>query len=337
MFDPSVHVKYFIRCLGLLPSRYESEDSNRLALTYFCICALDLLNALNQLPEKETIIDWIYTQLVEESDHCGFRGSDIYRDCGSYDVANLAATGFALQILVSLGDDLERLDKDKVSRFVDLCQRPNGSFSPIVGFGEDDLRYCMLAMMIKRLLRVDPTDSSKLIEYIHSTLAFDGGLSMNEGAESHAGLTYCGLSALKLAGKLEPRDWVSTIDFLVHRQVQFNIHNEPELQNDYADPDDFGGFNGRENKYADTCYAFWCVAALELLNESKLVDRDAMIRFLLSQTLSRITGGFTKTNSPDEIPDPFHSFLGIAVLGIVNQEKTIANVDVAVVLRKNRL
>ncbi|KAG7692490.1 hypothetical protein KL915_004537 [Ogataea haglerorum] len=336
MFDPRVHVRYFLRCLGVLPSIYEAEESNKLALIYFCVCGLDLLNALDQLPEKVEMIDWVYSHWVENDDYGGFRGSAIYRDTGPYDVPNLAATGFALQILVTLGDNLSRLDRNKARRFVARCQRPNGSFSPVVGFGEEDLRYCMLAMTISRLLEGTAVDSGRLFEYVRSTLAFDGGLSMSAGGESHAGLTYCGLAALKLAGRLDLREWQPTVDFLVQRQIHYGDFNERELENEYADEDDNGAFNGRVNKYGDTCYAFWCLAALELLGKADLVDAAAVKRFLLEQTLSPTMGGFCKTNAPDELPDPLHSFLGVAALGIIGTPG-IAPVDVTVVLRKDRV
>jgi len=47
----------------------------------------------------------------------------------------------------------------------------------------------------------------------------------------------------------EPKD--DTIRWLVNRQVS-------------SDDDEKGGFNGRVNKPADTCYSFWAGGALDV-------------------------------------------------------------------------
>lgn len=43
------HVKYFKRCLTSLPEQYISLDLNRMTLLYFCVVALDLLGALEEV------------------------------------------------------------------------------------------------------------------------------------------------------------------------------------------------------------------------------------------------------------------------------------------------
>ncbi|CAI7830299.1 unnamed protein product [Closterium sp. NIES-53] len=47
-FERDRHVFYFVNCLNGLPAAYESQESNRLTLAYFCIVALDLLQALDK-------------------------------------------------------------------------------------------------------------------------------------------------------------------------------------------------------------------------------------------------------------------------------------------------
>ncbi|ODV86596.1 hypothetical protein CANARDRAFT_191189, partial [[Candida] arabinofermentans NRRL YB-2248] len=338
------HIKYFNRFLGVLPSKLESEDSNKLAIIYFTLCGLDLLLPTKSTPEQKSLhdyvpateyIEWIYTHVIETETHYGFRGSSIYEGTGKYDVINLAPSCFALQILVILGDDLSRINRAKLMRYVMLCQRTNddGSFGPFVLNGEitgdRDARYCMMACTIRKLIKwgdypgddvVGDIDMVLLSKYIKSTVAFDGGMAMETGGESHAGLTFCGLDSLSLSGYLNEHsdtEFKDTIDFLVHRQLFFGEANKAELQeNDYADLEDMGGFNGRLNKYADTCYAFWCIGSLCLLGFTELIDKSAVVNFLLNQTQSHLMGGFCKTNDPDELPDPLHSFLGLAALSL---------------------
>ncbi|KAJ4392588.1 geranylgeranyl transferase type-1 subunit beta, partial [Neurospora sp. IMI 360204] len=77
-------------------------------------------------------------------------------------------------------------------------------------------------------------------------------------------------------------------------------------------------FNGRTNKVADTCYFWWVGGALANLGHlDELVDREAARRFLLEKMQHRI-GGFGK--SPGSPPDLYHSFFGLAVLGLLDHK-----------------
>ena len=67
-----------------------------------------------------------------------------------------------------------------------------------------------------------------------------------------AGSTYCCIAALSLLGALDSENHEDTIHWLVNRQISS------------AEEDQDGGFNGRVNKLADTCYAFWAGASLDV-------------------------------------------------------------------------
>ncbi len=71
------------------------------------------------------------------------------------------------------------------------------------------------------------------------------------------------------------------------------------------------GFNGRLNKAADTCYAWWVSGALALLGQDSLIDRAPARRFLVTRT-QHIIGGFAK--HPGGPPDLYHAYLGLAAL-----------------------
>ncbi|QPG73273.1 hypothetical protein FOA43_000581 [Brettanomyces nanus] len=330
------HIAYFKRCVGVLPAAFESEDSNMLAVLYFALTALDLLGALQTSFKEKDIayfVGWIYAHSVETEEYFGFRGSLIYKDTGIYDPPNIGATCFALQSLVSLGDDLGRIRRGKLMKYVTKCQRVDGSFAPILDmatglpYGEDDSRYCMMATTIRKIMKWNGNeeidiDIDRLVKYIRSVKAFDGGLSMGRMCESHAGLTFCGLDSLKLTDTLQKNEWNDTADFLVHRQIWYDTHNKLELEeNGFADDKDNGGFNGRLNKYADTCYAFWTINSLQILQDSHLIQREAVEHFLLKETQNQLMGGFNKTSDPaDTYPDPLHSFLGLATLSILGYD-----------------
>ena len=81
-FDRPRTIGYFLHHLNQLPEEYLGAETNRLTLCYFCVSALDILDALDQLKNKQGIIDWIYNLQVcpPENDkdlywqHAGFIG-----------------------------------------------------------------------------------------------------------------------------------------------------------------------------------------------------------------------------------------------------------------------
>ena len=103
-----------------------------------------------------------------------------------------------------------------------------------------------------------------------------------------AGMTYCAVAALSLLGHLDDSG-LENIDglvkWLVHRQVPFekkdamqdddwqHIHDSGS-EEEKADATKielgtdgrplWGGFHGRCNKKADTCYSFWIGASLDV-------------------------------------------------------------------------
>ncbi|CAI7853382.1 unnamed protein product [Closterium sp. NIES-54] len=62
-FERDRHVFYFVNCLNGLPAAYESQESNRLTLAYFCIVALDLLQALDKV-DRQKILNWVHSLQV---------------------------------------------------------------------------------------------------------------------------------------------------------------------------------------------------------------------------------------------------------------------------------
>lgn len=78
-----------------------------------------------------------------------------------------------------------------------------------------------------------------------------------------------------------------------------------------------GGFNGRPNKLADTCYSFWIGASLALLNGFTYVDQISLMQFVLA-TQDPIIGGFGKHEGVD--PDGLHSYLGISGLSLISND-----------------
>ncbi|KAF2201841.1 geranylgeranyl transferas-like protein type i beta subunit [Delitschia confertaspora ATCC 74209] len=76
------------------------------------------------------------------------------------------------------------------------------------------------------------------------------------------------------------------------------------------------GFNGRCNKIADTCYAYWVCSPLKLLNHLELIDLEPIRRWLLEK-MQHMVGGFGK--HAGDPPDIYHSYLGLAVLAMFEE------------------
>uniref|UniRef100_A0A674H0M6 Protein geranylgeranyltransferase type I subunit beta n=1 Tax=Taeniopygia guttata TaxID=59729 RepID=A0A674H0M6_TAEGU len=74
------HVRFFQRCLQILPERYSSLETSRLTIAFFALSGLDMLDSLDVV-NKDDIIEWIYSlQVLPTEDRsnmnrCGFRGS----------------------------------------------------------------------------------------------------------------------------------------------------------------------------------------------------------------------------------------------------------------------
>ena len=173
------HARYLLHCLREVPQPYAALDTSRLSLAYFCVAGLDVLAHLGKIdaPLRAGIVEWIYSlQVLPPSDGCaglpadrlgGFRGSGYLGAAHSsggapssspYDGAHLAMTYTALAVLLTLGDDLSRVDGPRVLAFVSSLQDEAGCFSAYPG-GERDMRFlfCAAAPSAQRAAAVSPS------------------------------------------------------------------------------------------------------------------------------------------------------------------------------------
>ncbi|OBA17957.1 terpenoid cyclases/Protein prenyltransferase [Metschnikowia bicuspidata var. bicuspidata NRRL YB-4993] len=337
------HAKYFQLCLHSLPLKAQTEDSNKLALIYFSLHGLSLMGKLEKSSETPEHIQYIYEHMIPLKDDTiqAFRPSQTFAlapENNEYDLPNLSATFFALVIFLVLEEDfLKKIDRHKIMAFVSQCQLKAGphagSFLPVLGpqgttFGESDLRLCYIAASIRKILgydklsvaeRQNDIDVESMRRFILDKVNFNGGLASYSHTESHSGLTFCGIAALKLIGHefLHHDSWTQlTVEWLVHRQVDFPADLYKEEYDFYCEGDT-GGFNGRENKFGDTCYSWWVMALLLLIDKShiQLIDERKACDYLLQETQHKLMGGFGK--DAQAFPDPFHSFLALASLTLV--------------------
>ncbi|KAF2090626.1 geranylgeranyl transferas-like protein type i beta subunit [Saccharata proteae CBS 121410] len=87
----------------------------------------------------------------------------------------------------------------------------------------------------------------------------------------------------------------------------------------------WAGFNGRCNKIADTCYAWWVEGSLSMLDALPHTNVTATRRYLLDKAQHPV-GGFSKI--PGDPPDIYHSYLGLAAIALM-QEKGVKPINAA--------
>ncbi|KAI5968295.1 CDC43 [Candida margitis] len=346
------HEKFFNRCLTALPSGAASEDSNKLAIIFFCLQGLQLLKKLNFSKEEcqyheNYIWDSFY---IEKESYATYRSTSYFSNAGEeYDYGNISACFFALASLVTLRSDLKRLNRTKIIKYLQKCQvndgPDKGGFVPFFneyGFGEPDLRQCYMALLIRKLLLSrgdvqEDIDLESLQKFILSRLSLNGGFSSRVLDEAHLGFTFCAIASLKLLG-YPVKDLANTRNWLLHRQISYPESLFSDIDYDYFKDSDTGGFNGRENKLGDTCYSWWCSGSLYLMNPKSisLLDIPQAENFLLNCTQNTILGGFSSTS--EATPDPMHSCLALASLSLWDYEKyNLDEIEPAFVMSKKQL
>lgn len=126
------HVQYFLHHSKALPEEYTDADCNRMTLLYFVVVALDMLGKLYTLNAEECIRFVYEQQLLSSSDvdtvrsgHFGFIGSpymghNFEESCSEhryeYLQGHLAMIYTALIILITLDDDLTRVNRDNIRK-----------------------------------------------------------------------------------------------------------------------------------------------------------------------------------------------------------------------------
>ncbi|CAK7272868.1 geranylgeranyl transferase type-1 subunit beta [Sporothrix epigloea] len=240
--------------------------------------------------------------------------------------------------------------------------RAAGGRRKVVGGGAD-MRYCYIAAMIRWILGgggctdVIDIDVSALVRRIRLGQTYDGGFAESSTHESHAGYAFCAIAALDLLGRSAEFDkstTLSSLDIFAHgiadipallrwlaaRTFCFNPECEEDNDSEWQEsmvaeitPTETCGnkplfaCNGRCNKHADSCYTWWTLATLSILehhgyglkggSEMSKEDWLAKRRFLLKKMQHEI-GGFSKV--PGGPPDIYHSYLSIAALASQNED-----------------
>ncbi|KAF9523298.1 rab geranylgeranyltransferase [Crepidotus variabilis] len=291
-----LHVSY-IQKLGQSKDdlAYHLTSHLRLNAIYWGFTALSMLNKPDAL-DREEMIEFVMSCWDEET---GAFGAHPQHD------GHLLSTLSAIQILI-MQDALDRLDVDRIVKFILSLQQPSGVFAGDA-FGETDTRFLYCAVNALSLLgKLDLLDREKVVEYLQRCRNYDGGFGSVAGAESHAAqgflimtfssIVFTCVAALAILDRLDVVDVDTLAWWLAERQL----------------PN--GGLNGRPEKLEDVCYSFWVLSAMSILNKVQWLDVEKLSTFILS---AQDPEGGGIADRPGDMVDVFHTHFGIAGLSIL--------------------
>ena len=190
----------------------------------------------------------------------------------------------------------------KVGRYIASLQgRETGTFHGDQ-YGEPDTRFLYGAFNALSLLHLmHLVDVPKAVSYMTSCLNPDGGYGTSPGAETHSGQIFTCLGALSIANALSTHPNPDRLAaWLSERQLSEGVGT--------------GGLNGRPEKREDVCYSWWVLSSLSMLGRVHWIDRDALVRFILS-CQDEVGGGFA--DRPGDVADVFHTVFGVAGLSLL--------------------
>ncbi|SCU88774.1 LADA_0E12002g1_1 [Lachancea dasiensis] len=340
----SKHQKYLERHLAILPSKYQDNEANKLAIVTYALIGLNVLG-VDTSEKYKSSKNWLsnHYREVDYGGSCllaGFVPSTSI-NIDSIPSLSLINTLFGLWSLACLGQEenmYDEVDKERICRFVSHCQVESGSFvssfdvTPLDGchtssIDPTDLRYTYAAIAILHLMGCRRSKDFEKYISLQSILANISDQACAQGGfgqycEPHAGFTSCALSILHMLGDqwsiLTPTFYETTVHWLLERQVSSQGSTTSMAEgNENYDLADHGGFQGRENKFADTCYCFWALNSLSILEDqcsARFDKHDLLFNYLLDTTQNNLIGGFAKNNEDD--PDLYHTCLGLAALAL---------------------
>ncbi|TFY61980.1 hypothetical protein EVJ58_g4166 [Rhodofomes roseus] len=257
-----LHVQY-IQSLG------ESKDDLLYHLTahlrmnaiYWGLTALNIMQHKDALSRTE-MIDFVVSCWDDEA---GAFGAHPDHD------AHLHATLSAIQILI-MQDALDRVDVDRVVKFILSLQQPSGVFAGDQ-WGEVDTRFLYCAVNALSLLgRLHELDVEKTVGYLRQCRNFDGGFGAVAGAESHAAMVFVCTAALAILDRLDEIDQETLGWWLAERQLpNGGLNGRPEKLEDETE---HGGIADRPGDQPDVFHTHFGVAGLSLLGYPGLADLD---------------------------------------------------------------
>jgi len=268
---------------------------------------VDTSSVLSSAKTGETTEGKIHTSGYYDSSSSG-HGRTSNCECVSFEYmqGHLAMAYTSLAALLTLKDDLHRLDTQALLQSIKCAQLPNGAFRATRTGNEADMRFVFCACAISYMLGDwSCVNKDLVVSYVKSCITYEGGVSLAPDAEAQGGATFCAIASLVMMNKLED----------IGAEARRGLVGWCEQRIQTA-----GGYNGRTNKEPDSCYSYWIGASLDMLGCFHNTDTRPAEYFLLdkcqySHYMERPgIGGFSKT--PGDYPDILHTFYSVAWLSI---------------------
>lgn len=233
---------------------YVMSEYLRMSGLYWCVTALDLLDARDRLDSTAVL------KFVEE---CFDPSSGGFSPSPDND-PHLLYTLSAVQILC-IYNAVQQKYVEGVTRFVSSLQLSDGSFMGDK-WGEVDTRFSFCAVAALSLIgKLSCIDSKSTVSHVIQCLNFDGGFGVGPESETHAGQIYCCVGTLTILNSLHQIDQSKLGFWLSQRQLERS-----------------GGFNGRPEKLPDVCYSWWVLSSLQMLKCQDWIDTSRLKEFILA-------------------------------------------------------
>ncbi|KAL6929937.1 hypothetical protein ACO0SA_001343 [Hanseniaspora valbyensis] len=302
------HIRYISHYMAYLPQQATSYDPNRLTIIFYTLLAMYLLGVENK--EKNEQIAYLKTLYIDSKDFIGFSPHKRHFPKGT---PGISQTFFAILNFLLLGvEDFEFINIDKICKnLVENLEKC------------DDIREFYMSCCVLFIFdRLDLIGLNYIIDVLENKCFVEnlGFINFGKG-ELHSGYISCFASIYKLLKiqygyEISKDKKILIFEWLCHRQIFKNMEQEYPGN---------GGFNGRENKNADTCYSFWNFSAMDYFQVTDKTPYDLkQFENYIFQMQDSMKGGFGKLlpidNDNDEIDsDLFHSFTALCALAVVDE------------------
>jgi len=293
------HRDYWLKAISGLPKEYTKLNFQDPWIPYWFLNTMHVLS-YNTMSGFKFYEEKIVQYLSKRKSHDGGYASSPEL------IGNVVLAYVAVNSLCIIGTEsaYKSIDRESLYKWFLTLKRENGSFYAGKG-SESDVRstYCVLAVC--SLLNIMTTEITKnCAVYFASCQGYDGGFSPNPGSETHGAFGYCAISGLSLLGKLELIDINAAIRWCAMRQMQFS-----------------GGFNGRTNKLADSCYNWWIGAMSKILSDYLGIEsfwNDQGLCDWVLRICQKPEGGLS--DRPHEKSDFFHTMYSLCGISATSSE-----------------
>lgn len=273
------HSSFVLKNLGKLPQNIQGLHCSQPWLVYWTLQAADLLGIVPQLLQQipaDAIVEFLMKCFTAEELSTATNNSTNRNEelplCGGFSggpeqlphLATTYASVMSLCILASAAAQqhfLTNLDCAALDAWFMSLRNDDGGYAMHRG-GECDVRASYCVAVVASILPLPSKDTllgEESGKFVLSCQTLEGGLSCSPvSTEAHGGYTQCGLAALLLMQQFHLLDATSMAQWLANRQLEYE-----------------GGFNGRINKLADSCYSHWIGSSHVMLSAGLSLRRSA--------------------------------------------------------------